>query len=238
MTTNYLLFLIATLALTAFIGYGTFATARLLRTWTPDRNLLLMRAENLVRLGMIALCGGLAWLSGLPRAQFGLAPLSTSEVLAETLWGATFGAALALLIVLTTRWLLQQPFARDNPRIYATTILDHVLPRSRDELLAVSMVMVSVVVLEELLFRGLLVGGLATIVSPWVLVAGWGVIFGLLHSPQGIWGMAGAGLAGIALGALFLWRDTLLTPLVAHYVVNMVQIGLAMRANQSAGPKV
>ncbi len=238
MTTNYLLFLIATLALTAFIGYGTFATARLLRTWTPDRNLLLMPAENWVRLGMIALCGGLAWLSGLPRVRFGLAPLSTNDVLVELVWGVTLGAALAALIVLTTRWLLQQPFARDNPRVYATTILDHVLPRSRDELFAVSMVMVSVVVLEELLFRGLLVGGLATLLPAWVLVVGWGVIFGLLHSPQGIWGMIGAGLAGVGLGALFLWRGTLLTPLVAHYVANMGQIGLAMRADQPGGPKV
>ncbi len=229
MTTNYLLFLIATLALTGFIGYGTFATARLLRTWTPDRNLLLMPAENWVRLGMIALCGGLAWLSGLPQAQFGLAPLSTSKVLIELVWGATLGAALALLIVLITRWLLRQPFARDNPRVYTTTILDHILPHSRDEFLAVSMVMVSVVLLEELLFRGLLIGGIAPVTPAWTLVVGWGIIFGLLHSPQGIWGMLGAGLAGVALGALFLWRGTLITPLVAHYVANMAQIGLAMR---------
>lgn len=229
MTTHYLVFLVATLSLTAFIGYGTFATARLLRTWTPDRNLLLMPAENVVRLGMIALCGGLARLSGLPRAQLGLAPLSTSDVLSESAWGILLGTALAGLIVLTTRWLLRQPFAQDNPRIYATTILDHIVPQSRDQLFAVSMVMITVVVLEELIFRGLLIGGLATLAPPWMLVVGWGILFGLLHSPQGLWGMAGAGMAGIALGGLFLWRGTLLTPLVAHYVANMVQIWLAMR---------
>jgi membrane protease YdiL (CAAX protease family) len=56
------------------------------------------------------------------------------------------------------------------------------------------------------------------------------VLFGLLHSPQGVWGMAGAALAGILLGLLFLAAGSLLLPCIAHYVANMMQIGVAYRA--------
>jgi membrane protease YdiL (CAAX protease family) len=63
----------------------------------------------------------------------------------------------------------------------------------------------------------------------WALVLCAGVIFGLLHLPQGAWGMTGAALAGVLFGALFLASGSLLLPLAAHYVVNVVQLGFAKR---------
>jgi membrane protease YdiL (CAAX protease family) len=90
--------------------------------------------------------------------------------------------------------------------------------------------MVPVVVLEELLFRSLLLAGLAPLAPQPLLLVAAGLAFGLMHSPQGAWGMIGAGLAGMGLGLLFLWAGSLVLPFVTHYVANVVQVGLAMRA--------
>ncbi len=90
--------------------------------------------------------------------------------------------------------------------------------------------MVTVVLLEELLFRSLLVGGMTPLLPGPLLVLSVGIVFGLLHSPQGTWGMAGAALAGVILGALFLLAGSLLLPSIAHYVANMVQVSVAYRA--------
>ncbi|MFQ5577468.1 MAG: hypothetical protein ACE5G8_10835, partial [Anaerolineae bacterium] len=71
MPLNYRLFVLSALGLTAFIGYGTFATARLLQHWRPGRNLLLLPGENLLRLGLIVICLALGRLSGLDAARLG-----------------------------------------------------------------------------------------------------------------------------------------------------------------------
>jgi hypothetical protein len=224
MTPLYWLFVILVLAMTAFLGYGTFATARLLRTWQPEGNLLLMPGENVLRLGMVALCVGLGWLSGLPLAELGwTAPGAAGQVL----WGVGIGGAVAGFFIVTTRWLVQ----RTGMRFYSDQVIGLIVPKSGRELLLVGLALMPVVVLEELLFRSLLLGGLSPILPVAWLLVGFGVIFGLLHSPQGAWGMVGAGLAGILFGLLFLWQGSLLLPIVAHYVANFVQIAVAMQLN-------
>ncbi len=219
---NYWLFVAATLTLTAFIGYGTFATARLLRVWRPDRNLLLLPEENVMRLLFILVCLILGRLSGLPPEQLGwVAPHPVTQV---TL-GTGIGLALGLFFFLTTRWVIRFT----GQRFYSTVIIEYVVPGNLTEALLVTLALVPVVILEELLFRSLLLGGLAPILPVSGLVVGLGLLFGLLHSPQGLWGMAGASLAGILFGLLFLWQGSLLTPIIAHYLANWLQILLAMR---------
>jgi membrane protease YdiL (CAAX protease family) len=41
--------------------------------------------------------------------------------------------------------------------------------------------------------------------------------------------MAGAALAGVLFGWLFLAAGSLLLPLAAHYATNLVQLGIALR---------
>jgi hypothetical protein len=219
---RYWLFISLTLSLTGLIGYGTYTTARLLRTWRPDRNLLLLPGENALRLLLVAFCVGLGWISGLSLAQLGwVFPNGWSQAL----WGVAWGALLALFFYISTRWLI----ARTGQRFYSSVVLETVAPDNWSELLWVAAAMIPVVALEELLFRSLLLGGLLPLAPAPLLLVGLGALFGFMHAPQGIWGMIGAGLAGVFFGVIFLHQGSILMPLMAHYVANMLQIVQAMQ---------
>lgn len=222
MTLNYWLFVLLLMALVGFISYGTYTTARLLRHWQPDRNLLLLPAENGVRLLLIGLCGGLGWLSGLTPQQLGWTTVGWP---AQVGWGISWGSGLALFFYFTTRRLVHQ----GGDRFYSTVIIKAITPHNRRELLLVLLAMGPVVLMEELLFRSLLIAGLLPILPLPLLLIGWSLFFGFLHQPQGWWGMIGAGLAGLVLGYLFVQAGSLILPLVAHYVTNLVQVVQAMR---------
>lgn len=222
MLPQYWIFLALVLLLTGGLGYSTYTTARVLRTWKPDRNLLLVPAENGVKVVLILFCIGLGLLSGLPFELLGWHfPKLSQQVLIGTVWGV----AIALFFYCTTRWFFNQR----NERLYSTVIIDAILPRSAGEAALVAAAMILVVLVEELLFRSLLLGGLQPLFSVPTLLIGTGILFGLLHSPQGWWGIIGASVVGMLFGALFLYYKSLGVPLVAHYFANMVQIGLAMR---------
>ncbi|MCB0159677.1 MAG: CPBP family intramembrane metalloprotease [Caldilineaceae bacterium] len=218
MTVRYLLFVCLTLFLTAFLGYGTYNTAKLLRTWTPDRNLLLLPGETIVRLILIGVCIGLGILSGLAPATLGW---TAHDLDRQILWGMGWGVVVAGIFTITTRWLT----AATGRRFYSDTVIQHIVPHDADELLWVTLAMVPVVVLEELLFRSLLLGGLTPLLAPWLLVVGAAILFGAMHSPQGAWGVLGASLAGMVFGLLFFQAGSIVLPAVAHYVTNMLQIG-------------
>ena len=222
MTIRYLLFVLLTLGFAAFISYGTYATSRLLKTWQPERNLLLLPAENAVRWIMIAFCLGLGMLSGLSHTQLGWVWTGAGR---QVLLGLALGVAIALFFYVGTRWLV----GATGGRFYSNQVIAYIIPRSRRELFGVALAMTGVALLEELLFRSLLLGGFLPVVPGWLLLPALAALFGALHSPQGLWGMAGAALAGLFLGLLFLWSGSLLLPLVTHYVTNMVQIALVMR---------
>lgn len=225
MNINVWLFTILTFALVAFLSYGTYATARLLRTWQPDRNLLLLPAENLLRLVLIALCIILGLLSGAPPAQLGWVFPAIGQ---QLLWGTVWGVGLALFFYSSTKWLVYAT----GQRFYSSVVIQAITPRSRRELVLVLLVMAPVVLVEELLFRSLLIGGFALFLPLPLLIIGWSLLFGLLHAPQGIWGMLGAGLGGLLLSILFVVQGSILLPIVAHYVTNCVQVIQAMRPHE------
>ncbi|MEZ4716878.1 MAG: CPBP family glutamic-type intramembrane protease [Caldilineaceae bacterium] len=198
MTVRYLLFVCLTLFLTAFLGYGTYNTAKLLRTWTPDRNLLLLPGETIVRLILIGVCIGLGILSGWPRRRSGGRP---------TIWTGRFCGAWAG----AWSWPASSPSPRawltaaTGRRFYSDTVIQHIVPHDADELLWVTLAMVPVVVLEELLFRSLLLGGLTRCSRrgcSW-----WGRPFCSARcTVPRVRGALGASLAGMVFGLLFFRR--------------------------------
>jgi membrane protease YdiL (CAAX protease family) len=78
---------------------------------------------------------------------------------------------------------------------------------------------------EELLFRGVLVGALATgfPVSPWLLAVLSSVAFGVGHGAQGRVGVLVTGTLGLVLAAGFVLTGSLLAVVVAHYLVNALE---------------
>ncbi|WP_277553496.1 CPBP family intramembrane glutamic endopeptidase [Halobaculum limi] len=85
-----------------------------------------------------------------------------------------------------------------------------------------TLVLPTVAVFEELLFRGVLVGAMATGfgLSPWLLAVGSSVAFAVGHGAQGRAGIVATGVLGFVLAAAFVLTDSLTVVVVAHYLVN------------------
>ena len=222
MTIQTILFVSGTLLLTGFLGYGTFASAKLLQNWRPDRNLMLLPAENALRILLIGICILLGLASGASKEQLGwVAPAGSIWFPQAVLWGI----GIALLFFSATLRLIR----RTGKRFYSSVVIEAILPRNSGETIPVLLAMIPAVIVEELLFRSLLIGGFGELIPAWVLLIVTGVLFGLMHSPQGVWGIFGAGMAGLFFGVLFLWYGSIWVPIVTHYVANVLQIGIAMR---------
>jgi len=214
------IFILGTLALLAFLAWSTWQSALVLRRIALTTNLLLLPLENLMRLALILVCVILARVSGQPETQFGW---STTDLGSAALMGLTIGAVTGFIVPLITRWAI----ARFGPKIYSPIVVQSVMPRNRAEWFWVPLALAPAVLLEELLFRSLLLGGFATIAPPIFLALLWSIIFGAMHSPQGALGMIVAAMLGVMLSILFLATQNLIAPFVAHYIINLVQLAWA-----------
>lgn len=217
---NYVAFVIGTLFLVGAVGYGTYRASQILPTWPPDDNPLLQSMETTTRIVLILICIGLGYFSGVPWPTLGW---QFPEPIAQIAWGVLWGAIIAVVYIVGTRIVM----AKSGGRFYTPNVVRVIVPRNNYQFMLISLAMISIVILEELLFRSLLIGGLSPVVPVWVLLAASAVIFGLMHSPQGWWGMVAIAVGGVALGYMLVSAQSLLMPMVAHYVANMVQIAYA-----------
>ena len=222
-TISNLLFLVGLLVLLALVAVSTVRTGRLLRTWTPPFNPLLSLAENALRLALIAASVGLGLALGPGPAALGW---QTEHIWRDLSLGVFCGAAMAGFLALAGRAAVN----RWGPEVYDDRVLRCILPVSRRELPGVALALLPAAALEELLFRSLPLGGLAWLIAPYWLMWPLALFFGLLHWPQGGWGVAGTTLAAIALSLLFLATGSIWPPLAAHYVMNVLQVAVAVRA--------
>lgn len=219
---NQVTFAVLVAFLMAALGWLTLQSGRILKHYIPRSNLMLGLPDNLARIGLIAIClvagvtigpgaGQLGWRSDAP--------------LKDVLTGAGLGAVLAGALV----WLGAAALRRWGPDIYDNRLLRAIVPTSRREWLLVALALAPAALGEELLFRSLPLGGLGWLVPPTVLMWPLALVFGLLHTAQGPWGVVGSALLGLVFSALFLWSGNIWTPFVAHYVLNLVEVTLAMR---------
>ncbi len=218
----FTLFVAGALALTAFISWATYRSAQVLRQVQVDFNLLLLPAENLLRVGIVIVCLILGWASGLPREQLGWI---SRDPLADLAIGLAIGVVAQVILNALTDWAI----SRFGPDIYSPVVILSILPRSREEWGPVLLALFPAVLVEELLFRSLLLGGLAAAWPAPALIVGTALLFGWMHSPQGRLGMIMTTAVSLLLATLFLWRGSLLPPLVAHYAVNLLQLVTAHR---------
>ena len=222
MEIGLVVFVAGTLTLTVFVAWATHRSAVMLKQAAVDYNLLLLPAENLLRVGLIVICLLLGWVSGLPRQQFGWVSYAP---LVDVAIGLGVGIAIQVSLNALTYWAIR----RFGPGIYSPKVILSILPRTRDEWAPVLLALFPAVLVEELLFRSLLLGGLSLFFPVSVLVIGTALLFGWMHSPQGLLGMLMTAAVSILLAALFLWRGSLLPPLMAHYLVNVLQLVIAHR---------
>lgn len=216
---RYTLFAGVTLLITTVVGYGAYRTARLLRTWQPQENLLLLPAENALRATVLVICLLLGRGSGLSPETLGWQFANAGT---QILIGVLTGLGMAALFVGLGRIVTRHTDTR-----FYRSILELVVPRNRREAGLLPFALLLSVLFEEVLFRSLLIGGLSPLLPTAWLIFVFSIVFGLLHSPQGTWGIVGAGSAGALFGLMFVWQQSILTPLVAHFVANGVQIWLA-----------
>jgi membrane protease YdiL (CAAX protease family) len=223
MEIGLVLLVAGTLTLTVFVSWATYRSAQILQQLEEvEANLLLLPAENLLRVGLVVACLVLGWVSGLPRQQFGWISYAP---LADVALGVAMGVAIQMPLNTLTNWSVK----RFGPQIYSPIVIRSILPRTREEWAPVLLALFPTVLVEELLFRSLLLGGMRLFFPVWVLVVGTALLFGWMHSPQGRLGMVMTASISILLAGLFLWRESTLPVLTAHYVVNVLQLLVAHR---------
>jgi membrane protease YdiL (CAAX protease family) len=88
-------------------------------------------------------------------------------------------------------------------------------------------------VVEELFFRGMLYNALRQRLHLVLAVPLQAIVFGLSH-PFGLADMTGVALLGVAFALVYEWRQTLLTPILMHFLVNV--LGMAVMASGIADP--
>jgi membrane protease YdiL (CAAX protease family) len=206
--------------LMVMVAAGTLHSGLLLRHWTPSFNLLLTWADNVLRLVLIALCVILGVWLGPGAAKLGW---SSGGLPTELAWGGLAGLLMTGVFGVAG-WLAVRFWGEE---IYSNKLVQCILPLNSREWAGVLAALLPAAALEELLFRSLPLAGLAWLLPPWWLLWPLSLFFGLLHWPQGWWGVVGTTLAGIALSLLFLITNSLWAPLAAHYVMNVSQIVLA-----------
>lgn len=214
------LFLVGLAVLLTAIAFNTVRTGRLLQQWTPSFNLLLSGPENAVRAGLIILCIGLGAALGPGPGPLGW---RTAHLAADLALGVVIGLVMAVAFMVLGQGVVRLW----GPEVYDNRLLRAILPADAREWPGVLAALLPAAALEELLFRSLPLGGLN-----WLIPAAWlmwplAVGFGLLHWPQGSWGMLGATLAGVMFSLLFLATGSIWAPLAAHYVMNVAQVVVA-----------
>ena len=205
----------------ALAAFGTWRTGILLRTWTPPFNLLLSGPENALRLALIGVCLALGRFAGPGVAALGWRSAHLGRDLAS---GAMIGAAMAVVLGLAG-WAAER---RWGPAVSDPKLLRCIMPASSREWPGVVAALLPAAALEELLFRSLPLGGLGLgTIRPYLWMWPLALFFGLLHWPQGSWGVVGTTLAGLMFSAVFLVTGSIWPPLAAHALFNLLQIVLA-----------
>ncbi len=184
---------------------------------TPSRHRMVVAVSVAVEggLGLLAVAVGLAT---------GYLPWST---LTWDLRGIVSGivAAVPMLIFFAGLW-------RSHHRPVAsirTEIERRILPLFRNcSLLELAAVCVAAGVGEELLFRGLVQGGLASTLGDGGALAVASVLFALAHPITTLYSVV-AGVLGFYLGALWVWCGNLLVPIIAHSLYDFVGLTFVVR---------
>ncbi len=115
-----------------------------------------------------------------------------------------------------------------------TPVPSFLIPGGAGELILAFILVVVVAFSEEIIFRGYLIRRLQSITSSLtVAVLLSCVIFSLGHGYGGTAGAGATGVIGLALAIVYIWRQSLVAPIVMHFLQNFVGISLIVLQRQS-----
>jgi len=214
---GHMLLVLGSLLLLAFLSWSTYQSGKILQQNPPDINLLLSPAETAARFVVIGLCVGLGLAGGMDLARLGW-------VLPDTGGTVVKGALLGMAIQLPLGVLTRRAVSYLGKDIYSPVVVRMILPRNRMEATLTVLAFLPAMLMEEMLFRSLLVGGFSLYFNPWILGILWSMVFGAMHLPQGSLAMVITSFIGFVLAGAFIVSGTLLMPLVTHYVINLLQL--------------
>jgi membrane protease YdiL (CAAX protease family) len=164
------------------------------------------------------LLGVIAWYTQIPAWAFGL---STEQI--------SIGAVGTGIGVGTAFYGLNEVAAtigRQRGMATPTALREALAPETAGGWAVLLVVVLPIIAgFEELLFRGAVIGvvhaGFG--VSPWLLAVGSSVAFGLGHGTQGRLGIVVTSVLGLGLAAVFVFTESLLVVIVAHYLINALE---------------
>jgi membrane protease YdiL (CAAX protease family) len=164
---------------------------------------------------LLILLGG-AWYARIPLAALGV----TTPGLRALAGGLVLGTGLYLANELGS--LGAEAVGIETP----DQLRDSLAPDSRvGWLVLLCVVLPTIALFEEFLFRAALIGALSAgfSVSPWLLAVLSSVAFALGHGAQGAIGMVVTGGLGFVLAGAFVVTGSLLVVVVAHYLINALE---------------
>jgi membrane protease YdiL (CAAX protease family) len=181
-------------------------------------SLLLANVALSQGLFLLILLGG-AWYARIPLAALGATPAGLWELAV----GLALGTGLYLVNELGSRTV--EAAGIETP----TALRESLAPDSTAGwVVLLAVVLPTIAVFEEFLFRAALVGALSAgfSLSPWLLAFLSSMAFALGHGAQGALGMVVTGSLGFALASAFVLTGSLLVVVVAHYLVNALEFAV------------
>jgi len=205
------------------MGYAIYITLRLSTTQKrlrerlssnldTERSILLEPKDLAFRIISVAILITTILMSQIPLQQVGL---TSQNVVEDIFIGIGLGFALRHFLNLA----LSRMRVIGSEKTGCNLILKSILPRSNlQRWLLITVVLPIGGFLEELYFRGILIGGLSPFAGLYVAVLISILFFAFSHIVQGRLGVLGSGLSGAVLAITFMWRNSLLPLFMAHYV--------------------
>lgn len=166
---------------------------------------------------LMILLGG-AWYTRIPLAALGATPATGG--LQDLAIGIALGTGLYLVNEFGSRAV--EAVGIETP----TALRESLAPdTTAGWVVLLALVLPTIAVFEEFLFRAALVGAFSAgfSLSPWLLAVLSSVAFALGHGAQGALGMVVTGGLGFVLAGAFVVTGSLLVVVVAHYLVNALE---------------
>lgn len=175
-----------------------------------SKNVFAAAISGTLVLGIVAF--GLSYLLGTPIGP--QLKLSANDVLIGVI--ATLPPAVFLWWFSKTEIAFLAEFRHSQIKFFAEIGFEFTLPR-------IIVMSIAAGVAEELLFRGVIQTWFVNFMPVIAALLASNVIFGLLHMRTALYA-AIAGVIGIYLGALYLYTDNLLAPMVTHALYDFIAL--------------